>query len=476
MKRLVISLLLLAYCGVWAQAPFTIVRPQNNARVREKVEIRVPLRSVPPGAFIGVTINNQFVEAIAPGAMRTDQEKGHLVYDWNTKALKVPDGKHKIELTLYSPGGETQASRVLERTSVNVEVKNKIDVPAGGILLRYRWTPNRSVTYKNTFQVKNVTEVKQSGLMPQEELLTDLQFGILLNVLSPGTAYALVSWTPIAPLKILSGQQYSFHNEDAVGPTFQEIEPTGTVRYQGSALGGDGRQTFYAVGDLPILPVRKVTPGFEWQSYVMLHDALESGSKTDVRVAQRIPCRAKLESFEWEKGYKCAKIVYELSGTIPGRVQLAGFTLDRMKHKMYRVVYFAYDIGQVVRSTLNIELEQTIRQQGGGMMGGMGTGGPPGVGGRGGFGMGGDDDDGSFGRGRPGGGGFGRGGGGGGFGAPGVPGAQGFGGSAGASPGAGMGAGGGMPGGRGGSGGGAPQGDLTTRMVIIDDYELIRIR
>lgn len=475
MKRLVISLLLLAYCGVWAQAPFTIVRPQNNARVREKVEVRVPLRSVPPGAFIGVTIDNQFVEAIAPSAMRTDREKDQLVYDWDTKALKVPDGKHKIELTLYSPGGETQAPRILERTSVNLEVANQIKVPAGGILLRYRWTPNRAVSYRSSFQIKNVSEVKQSGLTPQEELLIDMQYGMLLSVLTPSTTQSLISWTPLTPMKILTGQQYNFYDEQSVGPVFQEIGSTGAVHYQSHALGREGGTTFYSVGDLPILPARKVPVGFEWASQIVLYDALESGSKGDVAIAQRIPCRAKLESFEWEKGYKCAKIVYELSGTIPGRTQVAGMSLDRMKFKLHRVVYFAYDIGQVVRSSLNIELEQTIRQQGGGMMGGMGTGGPPGIGGRGGFGMGGEDDDGGMMRGGRGGG-FGRGGGGG-FGAPGVPGAQGFGGSAGAGggPGAGVGAGGGMSGGRGG-GGGAPQGNLAFRTIIVDNHELIRIK
>jgi hypothetical protein len=475
MRRLVISLLLLAWSGVWAQAPFTIVRPQNNARVRENVEIRVPLRSIPSGAFIGITIDNQFVEAVAPSAMRTDRAKDHLVYDWNTKTLKVPDGKHKIELTLYSPGGETQAPRILERTSVNLEVENRIKVPASGILLRYRWTPNRSVSYKSNFQIKNVEEIKQSGMSPKEELLMDMQYGMLLSVLAPGAAQSLISWTPITPMKIFMGQQYNFYDEQSVGPVFQEVESTGTVRYQSRALGREGRTTLYSVGDLPMLPARKVTPGFEWASQVVLYDALESGNKGDVAIAQRIPCRAKLESFEWEKGYKCAKIVYELSATMPGRAQLAGMSLDRMKFKLHRVVYFAYDIGQVVRSTLSIELEQTMRQQGGGMMGGMGTGGPPGMG-RGGMGMGGDDD-GGFGGGRPGGGGgFGRsgGGGGGGYGAPGVPGTQGFGAGAGAgvSPGAGRGAGG-MSGGR---GGGGPQGDLTTRIIIVDSHELIRIK
>lgn len=163
MKRVAIGLLMLCSAVALAQAPFTIVRPQDGARVREVVQIRFPIRSVPQGGFIGVTINGKFVEAVAPAALETDRERGHYIYRWDTKKLNVPDGEHTIELTLYqSPEGGS--ARILARSAVRVQVENEIKVPAEGIPLRYRWVPGRTYRYQVKGTVKEINEVQYSGL------------------------------------------------------------------------------------------------------------------------------------------------------------------------------------------------------------------------------------------------------------------------------------------------------------------------
>lgn len=484
MIRLTISLLML-WGVACAQAPFTVVRPLNDARVREKVEFRLPLRSIPEGGFIGITVNNQFKQAVAPIALTTDRDKGHLVYHWDTKALKIPDGKHKVEFTLYAPGGEGREPRVMERTSVNVEVANKVAVPRDGVLLKYRWTPGRTAEYKTNLQMKTITEIKQSGITPTEDLLLSASMGMFMNMMDNAGGIGLLSWMPKPPFRVQQGQQVSQFTEESLGPVFQEVDSSGTVRYQTTSLMGQaGRTVYFAVGDLPILPPRKVKEGFRWASQVVLYDPLSSGEKGALDVSSRFPVSAKIESFEWEKGYKCAKIVYELSGNVPGQFNLAGMQLSKPKMKLTRVVYFAYDIGQVVRATMTMEFEQTIRgsQMAGGGMGmggsmgiGGGVGGPPGIGGRTGFGASEDDteDGGRFGRGggRGGGGGLPRGGGAG-FGQPGTPGSPG----AAGSPGMGGGPGGFGGGPRGGGGGGGVPQDTITRTIVIDEYELVRLR
>jgi hypothetical protein len=159
----------------WAQAPFTIVRPVEGARVREKVQVRVPMRSVPADGFIGVSIDGKFVEAVAPAVLKKDEDTGHLIYEWDIKARNVPDGKHTIELTLY--GGSSER-RVLARSAVNVIVENKIKIPADGIRLQYRWVPGRNFRYQVNAAAKDQTELKDTGLSPDENLLMEARFGV----------------------------------------------------------------------------------------------------------------------------------------------------------------------------------------------------------------------------------------------------------------------------------------------------------
>ncbi|MCS7064749.1 MAG: hypothetical protein NZL85_00595 [Fimbriimonadales bacterium] len=388
MKRVAIGLLML-FGYAWAQAPFTIVRPVDGARVREKVQVRVPLRSVPSDGFIGVSVDGKFIEAVAPAALRTDKEKGHLIYEWDTKARNIPDGRHTIELTLYGGGNER---RVLARSSVNVTVENKIKVPADGIRLQYKWVSGRNFRYRVHAIAKDQTELKDTGLSPEETLLLDVKFGVDLYTHDFTPPLALIAWMPVAPALILEGGQYRVITGENMAPVYQEIETTGRVRYQESRLGESQQYEFYYVtaGDLPELPPKKVKEGFRWTMTFVQYDPLEAGEGGDPKVAARFPIPARIESFEWERGYKCAKIVCEFRGNLPGRFDLGEFRLEKPTVKVKRVIYFAYDIGQVVRMTTSIEFETTLREQigGSGGMGGFGGPfGPPG-GGRGGMGAG----------------------------------------------------------------------------------------
>jgi len=172
MNRLAIGLWMI-FGVAWAQAPFTIVRPLDGARVRETVQVRFPIVSVPQGGFIGVSLDGKFVEAVAPSALRSDSEKRHYIYAWDTKGRNVPDGTHTLELTLYS-GTEGGSPRVLARSSVRVIVENGIQPPAEGIRLQYRWLPiGKTVRYNVTYTAKESTEIQYSGLTPEETILDE---------------------------------------------------------------------------------------------------------------------------------------------------------------------------------------------------------------------------------------------------------------------------------------------------------------
>ncbi len=460
MKRAAIGLLMLCGAAALAQAPFTIVRPQDGARVREVVQIRFPIRSVPQGGFIGVSINGKFIEAVAPAALDTDRERGHYIYKWDTKRLNIPDGEHTIELTLYA-GSEGGNSRILGRSSVRVQVENEIKPPAEGIALRYRWIPGKVYRYSLKAIAKEVNEIQYSGLTPEETILLDISLRGDLSVLDFRDNLGLISWTLIPPAIEIQGGQVNVVASDRMAPVYQEVETSGRVRYQVSRL-ADSSQTdfyYYWAEDLPLLPPRRYKPGDRWSATILLNDPLASGDIN--QIGERIPVAARLERFEWEQGYKCAKIIYEFSGNIPGKLELGGLELEKPKSKVRREVYFAYDIGQVIRVKTSLELEGTIRrdQFGGGIGGPGGFGAPPGFGGRGSGGFGGAEDDGGMAgapRGGP------RGGRGGAIGAPGF---------------GGMGAPGGQPSGTGGFGGGAQTGarNILNRFVVEVDMKLQRI-
>jgi hypothetical protein len=240
---------------------------------------------------------------------------------------------------------------------------------------------------------------------------------------------------------------------DRMAPVYQEVETTGRVRYQVSLV-ADSQQAevyYYWVTDLPLLPPRRYKPGDRWGATIDLSNPLRSGELREI--GRQIPVAARLERFEWEQGYKCAKIVYEFSGNLPTTIDVGGVELDKPKSSIRREVYFAYDLGQVIRVKTTLQLEGRVRQEqfGGGFGSPGGFGAPPGFGrGQGGFGA---DDEGGM-----------RAGPRGGYGAPGV---------------GGLGAPGGQPSGaRGGFGGGGAQTgarNIINRFVTEIDLRLHRI-
>ncbi|MER3466506.1 MAG: hypothetical protein C4340_05130, partial [Armatimonadota bacterium] len=144
MKRLFGIGIVFAAATAVAQAPFTIVKPQEGASVRETVTIVFPKNSVPRGAFIGIAIDGKFVEATVP---TLDQKLDALVYKLDTKARKIPDGKHTIKVNLYMNIDGKPA--IAETSEVTVTVGNYagITVPEDGLPVRYKWRPGAAHSY-----------------------------------------------------------------------------------------------------------------------------------------------------------------------------------------------------------------------------------------------------------------------------------------------------------------------------------------
>lgn len=143
MKRFWGTILAVALAGaVLAQAPFTIVRPVDGSKVREKIRVLVPENSIPDRGYVGVYVNGKFVEATV-----FYKKDGYFEYILDTKERKIADGKTQIALVLFQDQGER--SVVLERSSVEVTVANStsIDVPDDGFSLRYKFKQGKELIY-----------------------------------------------------------------------------------------------------------------------------------------------------------------------------------------------------------------------------------------------------------------------------------------------------------------------------------------
>src|SRR5579862_3914402 len=148
MKRLLVIALSICIVGsALAQSSFTVVRPADGSKVREKVRVMIPKNSIDPGSYIGVFLNGKFVEAVVPPV-----EGNYRVYTLDTKLptgtfpAGIPDGEMKLELVKYEGG---DAPRIVDRSSVTVTVANhmNISIPAGGVHLRYGFSSGQNLVY-----------------------------------------------------------------------------------------------------------------------------------------------------------------------------------------------------------------------------------------------------------------------------------------------------------------------------------------
>ena len=99
-------------------APFTIRKPPDGATVREKVNIEIPRKSIGPGGFIAMYLDDKFYVAVPP------DEKGlnrPFSFTWDTKGSGITDGPHTVRAVLYEPAAGTNGTSVTEKGSTSVQ-------------------------------------------------------------------------------------------------------------------------------------------------------------------------------------------------------------------------------------------------------------------------------------------------------------------------------------------------------------------
>jgi len=367
-------------------APFTIRFPPDGATVREKVPIRVPLASIPEGAYVAFSIDGQFRVALAP---TEDQRRkagpgGMFEYVWDTKeTVKIlgtnkeeapADGPHKISAVLYVPKSGTAGGATAADTSeITVTLENKITTDPGPLLLRYTFPDGANRTYSRTGTTAIVGGVTQGLTATGDVELIGQKSDLLLaveDVYKNGNAIVRNRLTRLAVKQ--GGQEVVYPQQYLPKSIYQEVDPLGVVHYPPREdLGSDA---FYEAGipvsttlDLPILPRREVRIGDTWETPDVVLDI--PGTPPDKQ--PKVTVKSTLEGLEWEGNHQTAKIVQAYEGTPKEKsIVFGNIVVENPQIKFKRTIYLAYRSGTLIKMDRTIEVSGTTSEVVGAAVGG----------------------------------------------------------------------------------------------------------
>ena len=404
--------------AAFAQAPFTIVKPADGAKVRETVPITMPRNSVPDGSFIGITIDGKFLEAVVP---QPNANGTHLVYWLDTKKMGIADGWHQMGVTLFSSvNGRHQA---VDQSEVRVHVGNHagINIPANGLPIRYKFNKGSQWIYNVTvgmdLSTLNEAQNRMGGRAAQLPFSSEnWRFLFAVDDVRNGLGLIRSQFLPYkgkdyVVITTSDDGQPEQHFQKDFAPLYRLLRPTGAEVYADIpnyfeiAGTGTGDLTTSLVGfmALPILPSERLQIGDSWQAAIDMMVSSIGQVRSRGTAASRIPARGTFEAVEWEKGEPCAKLRYELEQAVGNRtsreLEMAGREFkDNDRLRIEQQVWVSIRSGKLVRCDMVIEADTKVANPnsggGGNNMGGsrggpapMGGGGEPspaGMGGRGG--------------------------------------------------------------------------------------------
>lgn len=395
-----ITLVFMAAVGAaLAQAPFTIVRPADGSKVREKVHVLIPKNSIPQGGYIGVFLNGKFIEAVTPPLSGK-----YYDYVLDTKGRNIQDGKVNLEVVLYVDYNENP--RIVDRSSISVNVSNSasIAIPANGLRLRYKFAPKTELVYtlQQRIAVSTISGTQnRAGGRPAELPIEAEKIRLLYavdNSYGNGDGLVRIQALPsigkdYAILTTSQSTEPQRYFDYMMHPIYMRITGTGrevfgsvpnyfAMEGTSGSTGEDVSLNLYALFPLPTLPEKAVRPGDSWQSRFQ-NGILDLEKKDETtRLTSKFPARGEFAGVEWEMGHPCAKIKNVIAAgttSMEGKqLQARGSSFADDKVELVETIWFALDRGVIVKSVRDMTIDRKMESQGGG---GPGVGGPPGRGG-----------------------------------------------------------------------------------------------
>ncbi|MCE5200644.1 MAG: hypothetical protein ABFD54_03985 [Armatimonadota bacterium] len=342
-----------------------LISPTQDQIVRENVKVALPASQVPEESFISIMVGDpgaeQFVMAVDSKSVVS--RNGVVTVVWNSKApyrtMSDPktdrffkDGVYSLRAEIHQQS--SNSARILDSGSVKVVLKNKIarSNPAPGVSLVNRL----SFGQLNTYHVRANAEVFQVvsgvGLPIAGGLGLSSDFKIVQSVedvRGDGGILLRYRMDPKASVTAF-GQRTLLYNSTSLKPQIYTLmDKYGNVSKRNMFK----KQAQYTItGVLPILPKRTVKEGDSWSDSLYLKiegitDPIEfKGS-------------CMLDSFEWQNGKECVKLVSQMTGS--GKISLAqGGIRSTGAIKANVVTYFAYKTGRLIKRDISLEFPADV--------------------------------------------------------------------------------------------------------------------
>ncbi|MCL6519965.1 MAG: hypothetical protein K6T99_09035 [Armatimonadetes bacterium] len=339
----VMSVLQLTYLHAQNVSDIEIARPLDGATVREKVRIIVPGRCVPQGGFVAYFIDGRFRAAVS----NPDENGGSYVYVWDTKAeetdpsltpeqRKPREGKHTIKVQALDAGGKKTG----KSKEITVYVKNKAELPPGGIRLQYKLRQGMVVDYKYSItaslkSIQGATEL--ANTVGQAFEGSELIVRRSVEDARPDGTF-LIRQKPIGTIKLVQGGRSVPAPNLNIRAAYDIEDLSGRVSY----IMGSNSPGLLITVDLPNFPSSRLVVGDTWTSRdKVIRDVLTGESLV-------LNTHSTLEGAEWHNGYPCAKIVTTFEGI--GRSPFPTVLKGNSQIKGETITYFAYQVGKLISS------------------------------------------------------------------------------------------------------------------------------
>ena len=349
MKRLAFLVLGAALAGsVWAQT-FAIRQPVEGARIRETYNVRIPARTVPGNAYIGIYVNARFIEAVRP-----DVEGQDFVYALDTRKLKIADGPTTIEAVLYLDRGDERPTQDISRTSVNVTVDNSASIVAtvsqAQALLGSRGfeVPTEHEKFRFLFAVDNVYS-NGDGMVRIKALPDKNRDYGFFRIPQEGNVVRKVYSNEMAPnyMRMTNKGREIF---GTVAPVWAIDGTSGTARLNGFFLGVP----------FPILPSKRIKPGDVWQGAFSLgRVTADLGAN---RLSDVIPGRGSFEAVEYQRGIACARIRTSVASGAADLTNLGNLGFNQLNRslRLDSVAWISLNGGVILRHEINFVQEALV--------------------------------------------------------------------------------------------------------------------